>query len=57
MNIVLQKKYHVQLHKKRLLEREIAWIKKEFKDFHTINDIELYNTETALRFQLGMYSM
>jgi len=34
-----------QIRKKRLLEREFSWIKHEFSDFHTTNDIELYNIE------------
>ena len=38
-----------QLQKKRLLEREFNWIKHEFKDFHTINDIELYNIDRYIR--------
>ncbi len=34
-----------QIGKKRLLEREIAWVRREFKDVHTQEDVELYNTE------------
>lgn len=34
-----------QIKKKRLLERELNWVKHEFRDFHTTTDIELYNVE------------
>ena len=38
-----------QLRKKRLLEREFDWIKHEFTDICTINDIELYNVDRYIR--------
>lgn len=43
----------VQLKKKRLLEREVSWLEKEFKDFKTLNDIEIYNTERYVTLHLG----
>ena len=39
----------VQLRKKRSLEREFSWIKREFKDFHTLNDLDLYNVDRYIR--------
>lgn len=44
----------VQIMKKRRLEREIGWVKQEFKDFTTVNDIELYNTERYAWLHLGV---
>ncbi len=44
----------VQIMKKRRLEREIGWVKREFRDFTTINDIELYNTERYAGLHLGV---
>lgn len=35
----------LQLHKKRLLEREFAWIKQEFMDVHTLSDISICNVD------------
>ena len=43
-----------QIMKKRHLEREISWVKKEFKDFTTLSDIELYNTERYASLHLGI---
>ena len=37
--------WKTQINKKRLLEREIAWVRREFKDIHTEQDIDLYNVE------------
>ena len=44
----------VQIIKKRRLEREISWVKREFNDFKTLNDIELYNTERYASLHLGI---
>ena len=44
----------VQVIKKRRLEREISWVKREFKDLKTLNDIELYNTERYASLHLGV---
>ncbi len=52
--MLLQSK-KVQLHKKRLLEREVMWIRREFKDFHTVSDIPFFNVEETARLQLGAY--
>ena len=52
---VLQRVKRAQIQKKRLLEREVHWIQKEFQDFHTVADIELYNAEAVARFELGIY--
>lgn len=43
----------VQIIKKRHLEREISWVKREFKDFTTLSDIDLYNTERYASLHLG----
>lgn len=43
----------VQLLKKRKLEREFRWIAREFRDFNTLSDIELYNTERYAALHLG----
>ena len=51
-NTVLTRK--VQIMKKRRLEREISWVKKEFRDFTTLSDIELYNTERYAALHLGV---
>ena len=37
-----------QIKKKRLLERELDWLHREFADFHTISDLELCNMERFL---------
>ena len=55
MNGMLLQSKRVQLRKKRLLEREVMWIRREFKDFHTINDIPFFNAEETARLQLGAY--
>lgn len=44
----------VQLTKKRLLERELGWIKREFKDVYTLSDIDLYNAERCARLELNI---
>ena len=44
-----------QIIKKRHLEREIAWVKREFKDFTTLSDVELYNTERYASLHLGIH--
>ncbi len=45
----------VQVMKKRRLEREIAWVKREFQDFKTVSDIDLYNTERYASLHLGVH--
>ena len=50
-NFILTRK--VQITKKRHLEREISWVKREFKDFTTLSDIDLYNTERYAVLHLG----
>ena len=42
-----------QLIKKQRLDREFAWISREFKDFHTLSDVEIYNTELYAALYLG----
>ena len=44
----------VQTIKERRLEREFAWIKKEFQNIHTIADIELDNIERYTRLHLDI---
>ena len=44
----------IQVIKKRRLEREIAWVKQEFKDFTTLSDVEIYNTERYASLHLGV---
>ncbi len=51
-NMVLTRK--VQVMKKRRLEREISWVKNEFKDFKTLSDVEIYNTERYASLHLGV---
>ncbi|WP_178337692.1 hypothetical protein [Candidatus Avelusimicrobium facis] len=51
-NLILTRK--VQTMKKRRLEREISWVKREFRDFNTLSDIELYNTERYASLHLGV---
>ncbi len=53
MKTVLQETLAIQLVKKRRLDREFAWINREFKDFHTLSDLELYNTEWYAALHLG----
>ncbi len=43
----------VQIMKKRRLEREISWVKREFRDFKTLSDLDLYNTERYASLHLG----
>lgn len=52
-NMVLTRK--VQVMKKQRLEREIAWIKREFKDFKTVSDIDIYNAERYASLHLGVH--
>lgn len=42
-----------QITKKRKLDREFAWISREFRDFHTLSDIEIYNAEKYAALHLG----
>ena len=42
-----------QITKKRKLDREFAWISREFKDFHTLSDIEINNVERYAALHLG----
>lgn len=44
---------YTQITKKQKLDREFAWISREFKDFHTLSDIELYNAEKYAALHLG----
>lgn len=44
---------YTQVTKKRKLDREIAWINREFRDFHTLSDLELYNVEKYAALHLG----
>ena len=43
----------VQTIKERRLEREFAWIQKEFQNIHTVADVELYNTERYTKLHLN----
>lgn len=52
-NMVLTRK--VQVMKKQRLEREIAWVKREFKDFKTVSDIDIYNAERYASLHLGVH--
>lgn len=53
--ISIQTARKVQINKKRLIEREISWVKHEFKDFHTLNDIDLYNVDRYIRLHARPY--
>ena len=46
---------NVQITKKLRLEREFSWIKYEFQNIHTIDDIELYNTERYAQLHLNVH--
>lgn len=53
MNTVTKETLATQLIKKQRLDREFAWISREFKDFHTLSDVEIYNTELYAALYLG----
>lgn len=53
MKTALQETVAAQLIKKQRLDREFAWISREFRDFHTLSDLELYNTERYAVLHLG----
>ena len=53
MNTVTKETITAQLIKKQRLDREFAWISREFKDFHTLADVDIYNTERYAALQLG----
>ena len=53
MKTALQETVAAQLIKKQRLDREFAWISREFKDFHTLSDLDLYNTERYAVLHLG----
>ncbi len=52
MKIVLQETLATQLIKKQRLDREFSWISREFRDFHTLSDLEIYNTERYVALHL-----
>ncbi len=37
------------------LARAFSWIGQEFQDIHTINDVELYNTERYAKLHLHIH--
>lgn len=53
MKTAMKETIATQLMKKQRLDREFAWIAKEFKDFHTLQDLELDNTEWYAALHLG----
>lgn len=53
MKTAMQETIATQLAKKQRLDREFAWIAKEFKDFRTLEDIEFDNVERYATLHLG----
>lgn len=53
MNMCLQDTLATQQIKKQRLTREFSWITREFKDFHTLEDLELDNVDHFIRLHLG----
>ena len=53
MKTAIKETLSTQLIKKQRLDREFAWISREFRDFHTLSDLELYNTERYAALHLG----
>lgn len=53
MNILTQETLETQRIKKQRLDKELSWINREFKDFHTLNDLELDNVERYVTLHLG----
>lgn len=43
----------MRLYTETLLEAKISWLQKEFHDFNTLSDIDIYNVDKTLR-QLGI---
>lgn len=52
MIIETEKALFMQILKKKKLDREISWINQEFRDFSTLSDLELYNTERYVSLHL-----
>lgn len=53
MKTAMKETIATQLVKKQRLDREFAWIAKEFKDFRTVEDIEFDNVERYAKLHLG----
>lgn len=53
MQTAMKETLAAQLAKKQRLDREFAWIAKEFKDFRTLEDLELDNVERYAKLHLG----
>ncbi len=53
MNNKMKMTRKTQIMKKQRLEREIAWVKREFRNYNTLSDIDLYNTERYAALCLG----
>lgn len=53
MKTLTQKTQQDQILKKQRLDREFAWISREFKDIHTASDIKLDNVELYAALFLG----
>lgn len=53
MKTAIKETLSTQLIKKQRLDREFAWISREFKDFHTLSDVEIYNAERYAALHLG----
>ncbi len=53
MTTALKETVTTQLLKKQRLDREFAWISREFKDFETLDDVEIYNVERYAALHLG----
>lgn len=53
MKTVIQQTKQNQILKKQRLDREFAWISREFKDIHTSGDIKLDNVDLYAALFLG----
>ena len=55
MKTAIKETLSTQLIKKQRLDREFSWISREFKDFHTLSDVEIYNAESYAALHLGYH--
>lgn len=53
MKTAIKETVAAQMIKKQRLDREFAWISREFKDFNTLEDLDIYNVERYAALCLG----
>ena len=46
---------NAQITKELRLAREFSWLKYEFQNIHTLDDVELYNTERYAQLYLNVH--